>query len=226
MPRRQTTEKNATLPQAGLTRQQRKAQTRALLIEIGKKHILRYGLGGAAADRISKEAGFTRGAFYLNFADIEDLFLAIVRQQEQQRFSLFQSILEEYREADDLLSKLRNALETRFTDPEWIVLHAEFEAGALRSEKLRQMYTGLYRTMLKDGRELLRKTLHIPGIQLTLKPNEFLIAILSLAHGMAISQRLLGEDLSQKSARKAIGAVFDRLLTTGEKSEKSGSPLR
>lgn len=42
------------------------------------KVFAREGLGGASIDRIVEEAGFTKGAFYSNFASKEDIFLQLV----------------------------------------------------------------------------------------------------------------------------------------------------
>jgi len=210
---------NASAKLPSLTRQERKAQTRAHLIQVGRQHILKHGVAGAAADRISKEAGFTRGAFYLNFDDVEDLFIAVLHQEQQERFNLFRSLLDEQRDPAALLTEFRKVLIRRVTDPEWIVLQAELEAGALRSKKLSEMYAYLYRMMLTEGRQLLRK-LTGRGVRLTLQPNEFLVAMLSFTHGIALNQRLLKSDLSQKSTRKVIGAVVNRLLTTGQDTEE------
>jgi len=197
-----------------LSRQERKTQTRASLIEIGRQHILRDGLGDAVAERIAEEAGFSRGAFYGNFADKEDLFLAIVKDDQESRFHLVRTILESHEPAGILVKRLREAVAERVTDPDWISLEAEFEAGALRSEKIRQTYIELYRNMLKDSRRILNKLVQQPGIQFALPPSEFLMVMLSFAHGLAVSQRLLGSELSVKKTRKLIYTVFDRLLAT------------
>jgi AcrR family transcriptional regulator len=214
MPRKLAPTYTAPARKPRLSRQERKTQTRASLIEAGRRHILREGLGNAAAERIAEEAGFSRGAFYGNFTDKEDLFLTIVRDDQEKRFSLFRTILESNDSLESLLKRLREALADRVTDPEWIILEAEFEAGALRSEKIRQTYIELYRSMLRDGRRILKKLAQQPGIQFALPPNEFLMAMLGFAHGMAVNQRLLGSEISVKGTRKLIGSVFDRLLTT------------
>ena len=49
-------------------------QTRATLIAVGREHFLRYGLGGAVAEKIAEDAGYSRGALYSNFDGKEDLF--------------------------------------------------------------------------------------------------------------------------------------------------------
>ncbi len=78
-----------------LTREESRAQTRAKLIAVGRAHFLRYGLGGAVAEQITEDAGYSRGALYSNFDGKEELFLAVIREQEARRFEVFRSILNE-----------------------------------------------------------------------------------------------------------------------------------
>jgi len=44
---------NGTKPRKRLTREESRAQTRATLIAVGRRHFLRYGLGGAVAEKIA-----------------------------------------------------------------------------------------------------------------------------------------------------------------------------
>jgi AcrR family transcriptional regulator len=64
----------ATKPGKRLTREESRAQTRAALIAVGRRHFLRYGLGGAVAEKIAEDAGYSRGALYSNFTGKEELF--------------------------------------------------------------------------------------------------------------------------------------------------------
>jgi hypothetical protein len=46
-----------------------------------------------------------------------------------------------------------------------------------------------------------------------MKPNEFITAMLSFSHGLAVKQKILGSELSQKSARTLIQSLFDHLIS-------------
>jgi hypothetical protein len=52
-------------PRNRLTREESQAQTCASLIAVGRKHFLRYGLGGAVAEKIAEDAGYSRGAPFM-----------------------------------------------------------------------------------------------------------------------------------------------------------------
>src|SRR6202046_3320343 len=122
----------STKPRKRLTREESRAQTRATLIAVGRTHFLRYGLGGAVAEKIAEDAGYSRGALYSNFDGKEELFLAVIREEQDRRTEALHSMFKEEPSAKERLRKMREAIADLVTDPDWIVLRAKFEAGGLR----------------------------------------------------------------------------------------------
>jgi hypothetical protein len=47
-----------------------------------------------------------------------------------------------------------------------------------------------------------------------LRPDDFITVIINLAHGLAVTQRILGAELSQKSTRSLVQSLFDHLLSS------------
>jgi AcrR family transcriptional regulator len=60
------------------TQAQRRARTRAALLEAGARGFSRYGYGNVVLEKVASEAGYTRGALYHLFAGKEELALAVV----------------------------------------------------------------------------------------------------------------------------------------------------
>ncbi|MDE1177530.1 MAG: TetR/AcrR family transcriptional regulator [Edaphobacter sp.] len=203
-------------PRKRLTREESKALTRRRLIDVGRKHILRDGLGNAVAERIAEEAGYSRGAFYGNFEDKEDLFLAILLQDQEQQYSLFRAIFDRNSNPKVLVKEMRDAFATRVTNGEWVFLQAEFEAGALRSEKMKALYAEMHRHMLREGLEIARRLAKAPKVRMLLKPADLMITMISLSQGLAVNQRLLGNDLSESNTRKLIREIFDQFISVDD----------
>jgi AcrR family transcriptional regulator len=67
----------ADMKRRGKKRAETKEETRAALIEAGMALFAKYGLDEPSLDDICAKAGFTRGAFYVHFAD-RDAFLVAV----------------------------------------------------------------------------------------------------------------------------------------------------
>ena len=68
----------------GSTRREKQAQTRRALLDAAAQLFGEHGLEGTSVDRIATAAGYTKGAFYANFAAKEELFLVML----EERFAL------------------------------------------------------------------------------------------------------------------------------------------
>jgi AcrR family transcriptional regulator len=60
------------------TQAERRARTRAALLEAGAQAFSRYGYGNVILEKVAAEAGYTRGALYHQFAGKEELAVAVV----------------------------------------------------------------------------------------------------------------------------------------------------
>jgi AcrR family transcriptional regulator len=68
-----------------LTRDEKKAQTRARLLEAARAVFARRGFAASSLDEVAEEAGLTKGAVYSNFANKEDLVLAVLEDSFNRR---------------------------------------------------------------------------------------------------------------------------------------------
>jgi len=60
------------------TQSERRARTRAALLESAASSLSRYGYGNLVLEQVASDAGYTRGALYHQFEGKEDLALAVV----------------------------------------------------------------------------------------------------------------------------------------------------
>jgi AcrR family transcriptional regulator len=61
------------------TQAQRRAHTRAALLQAAARGLSRFGYGNLTLEQVAADAGYTRGALYHQFEGKEDLSLAVVR---------------------------------------------------------------------------------------------------------------------------------------------------
>ena len=62
----------------------RRAATRERLVEAAIAQFAASGIDGTSVEQLAEAAGFTRGAFYSNFATKDDLCLAIMQRQRDE----------------------------------------------------------------------------------------------------------------------------------------------
>jgi AcrR family transcriptional regulator len=70
-----------------LTRKEKQAETRRRLLDAAERVFLRRGLQGSSVEEITAEAGFTRGAFYSNFASKDELFVELLHTRIYDRYA-------------------------------------------------------------------------------------------------------------------------------------------
>ncbi|HDU8425294.1 TPA: TetR/AcrR family transcriptional regulator [Acinetobacter baumannii] len=78
-------------------REQKMAETRKKLIEVARRAFAEYGYADTSMDKLTAEAGLTRGALYHHFGDKRGLFAAVVDQIDSQMAEYAQ----QYREQPD-----------------------------------------------------------------------------------------------------------------------------
>ncbi|MFI6430584.1 TetR/AcrR family transcriptional regulator [Rhodococcus oryzae] len=121
----------------------RRIQTRERLLDAALLVFAEEGFGRSTVEQICERAGYTRGAFYSNFASLDELFLAMWEQRSAQ-------MLIDVREADvatrakqqgpvTLEEMTAALLEAIPVDDRWYRITAEFTAHALRNPSLKRV---------------------------------------------------------------------------------------
>lgn len=72
---------------------ERRALTQQALLATGRTLIANKGVAGVSVGDLAKEAGFTRGAFYSNFTDMDHFVAEVARLEWQHTLDTIESIL-------------------------------------------------------------------------------------------------------------------------------------
>jgi AcrR family transcriptional regulator len=131
-----------------LTRKEKQEHTRECLMHSAARVFARRGLEQASIDEVAEQAGYTKGAFYANFKNKEELFLAMLDERFAKRIEEIERVVasegsaaQKAREGGDQFARRLAA------DPEWERLFFEFSAYAARDEDFRQELVTRYRAM-------------------------------------------------------------------------------
>ncbi|MEZ0366137.1 TetR/AcrR family transcriptional regulator [Mycobacterium sp. pUA109] len=121
----------------------RRAETRTRLLEAAFHVFAQEGFGRATVEQICEHAGFTRGAFYSNFASLDELFLAMWERNTEQLTAGFRAAVgAEARRPqswDELEGYARRLIASIPVDDNWYRVSAEFTAHALRNPALKSV---------------------------------------------------------------------------------------
>lgn len=168
-----------------------------MLIAAATEVIARRGFEGAALEEIADTAGFTRGAIYKNFADKEDLFLAVIDRSNEQVIEAFRSIAPDTAtpEAWDIsrMAELWRASVGEFED--LFAIGKEYELYVLRNPEARPRAVAHRRKQRDLVAAFIVEVAKGSGMTLRLPAATLAAIILSAADGLTYAARIDGDDL-------------------------------
>lgn len=151
----------------------KRAQTRARLLDAARSVFAERGIQAASVEEICEAAGFTRGAFYSNFASKTELCVALLEHYAESAYAAAQQTLEDIRpqfpldSVDNLVQRgVATFLALQERDWEWLLVVTELRLFAARDDDVREAYVQLDRDMNRLMGELLQPALDQLGCRL------------------------------------------------------------
>lgn len=120
------------------TQEQRKADTRARLIEAAAALFADHGVDAVSVDAVAEAAARTSGAVYAQFGSKQGLLLAVL---DEWKHSLLAVIAAEFERSADVLDRLRAVASTVIVDPspqtrQMLLLERELWLRAARDDEV------------------------------------------------------------------------------------------
>jgi len=128
-------------------KQKRALQTRQQLIKSARATFAQVGFEDARIEDIAADAGKTRGAFYANFKDKEDVFFAIFEEELDHDIQEIRPILQRVSTLEDRLHALAQYLCKLGKERQRTLLNLEFKLYAIRHPARRKRLADLYSLM-------------------------------------------------------------------------------
>ncbi len=188
----------------------RRQRTRERLLEGARAVIAEHGVHGASVEDICDRAGFTRGAFYSNFSDKDDLVLALFADDRAALLERLRAALDE--PSDDiavLVARILQSMEVGDART-WYLTRTEMTLHALRTPSVASALVAAR----KDFRQALRgavlaaakRTGHKPALDV-----DVLVRAVEALHDGATAQSLLEPKASPPGS--LLRQVLPALLT-------------
>lgn len=182
-----------------MTRAERAARTRKLLMRAASKVCAKHGLERASIDEVAEEAGFTKGAFYSNFRSKEELFLAMLDEHFGEQLDKLDRRMAEEGEIGEQAREAAIDFAHHLSDePEWVRLYFQFAAHAARDEGFRAELVTRNRTLQARFAEIFRRRAERLPFPAPVEPDELARMADVMADGFAMHQLLDPERFSDE----------------------------
>lgn len=201
-----------TSPTATKKRRSRE-ETRQKLLDAALQVFARNGYERATVDEIVREAGFSKGAFYVHFETKEDLFWEMLEERITAQQEMFRQVVDP---SLSVAENERRILEQAFNmsaHPLGPAVILEFTAHGMRNDKVREQLARMYERWhtfvaetLTAGRELgvVRN-----DIDLTLLAS----TIMALFEGSMIQSHFAPDNLRLDRKVDALSALIAELIS-------------
>jgi AcrR family transcriptional regulator len=197
-----------------LSRAESRARTREALIRAAGEVFVERGFAGSSVEAIAERAGFTRGAFYANFAGKEELFAEVLqstvyaayRAMEEQQLAS-DAPLPSARESAELLAAIQANPDGRWMFRLWLELL--LQAG--RSESMRRLAVEFWRTNRGLLAKLTERRFEEVGREPPLDPHVLASALIAMDIGLAIQHYVDPDAVPLDVYPDVFGTLFDSL---------------
>jgi AcrR family transcriptional regulator len=206
-----------------LTQAERKQRTRGELVSTARTVFLERGFHGASLDEIAERAGYSKGAVYSNFASKDDLFLAVLDRQFEQRVRVLTDVaLDENRLEDSYRAVARSIVAADRAEPRWTPLLLEFWAHASRRDSLRAAVAERRERFFNVIAGLIDELGSRHGVEFAIPAKEVARGSNALARGIALDWLLAPTSVSAELFEEMHTAFVTGLTRAPAAAEPAG----
>jgi AcrR family transcriptional regulator len=218
-----------------LTRAERKAETRAALLDSATRLFSSRGLDGTSVDQIAADAGYTKGAFYANFKSKEELFLVMLDEKYAAELERFEAGLPgEGLPAEEVRAAAEDFIRFVWSDPKWPKLYFEFVAYAVRHPRFRNELAARDRALRTRMAEMIRAASENLPAASPFPPEDLAMMLFCMANGFLMGQLVepqldgglygtMQATFFRGVAATASGFDLDELAPVQARSRKAGA---
>jgi AcrR family transcriptional regulator len=191
-------------------------ETRRRLFEAAAQVFAEHGVGAATVEQVTSAAGFTRGAFYSNFATKEELAVAMLEDHLARSQTHNRELARRHPDSSDLVEALRFDTD-RHDDPLHLnpLLQVELMLYVARTPELRPALGEHIRTMRTLVGEIAAATLRAAGVEAPIEAEQLGTVLVAIEDGLRL-HRIIDP---ASTPPDAFFSALDTLLRLGTSAE-------
>ena len=126
-----------------LSREDSRERTAQRLLDAAERLIAKRGFEATSIEDVAEAAGYSRGAFYSNFGSKNELFLELLRRDQQRANARFEAALDDSLLPDQLLGRMQKVYAALYLEGDFFLTWTEARMLAARDASFRVKLTQL-----------------------------------------------------------------------------------
>jgi AcrR family transcriptional regulator len=196
-----------------LTREQSRDQTRQRLLDAAQAVFTKKGFGAASVEDVAADAGFSRGAFYSNFASKADLLLEVLKRDHDTTMQRMSSIFDDAEATRaDMEARVLQIYSECYQNNACFLLWVEAKLHASRDAQFRERFNALIREF-RDGTTDYIKAFHDRvGTPLTMPAEQMALGFIALCDGVQFFYSSDPQSVPAQFAEDVLAGFFRRVV--------------
>lgn len=198
-----------------LTREQQREQTLERLLTAAAELFGQHGIAETSIEEIAERAGFSRGAFYSNFADKDALVLELIERHHNRSMDETNAIMESTTSPDEFMQRL---FEWSHRIPEdQASLGIEYILYAVRNAAGRPRMKELNDRLLAQHARLAEQQFVDLDVDMPLTPHDAARVLMGLDEGFALLRLIDPETFPMNMWPDTVAFLNEAVLALAEK---------
>jgi AcrR family transcriptional regulator len=195
-----------------LTREDSRDQTTQRLLDAAQKLIARKGLSAASVEDIAQAAGYTRGAFYSNFNSKGDLFIELLRRDQEATHAELAVLRSDALPLDLLQERTREVYGRLYRNNESFMNWTEARLLAARDTKFRSKLNALLAEKRGQVAAFIEYFYQRAGVASPVPERAMAMGFIALVEGVKLSMLSSPADMTPETAESILTTFFDAIM--------------
>jgi AcrR family transcriptional regulator len=168
---------------------------------------------------VARKAGYSRGAFYANFEDKEDLLFAVYQHQLTEIVKSLQERINPKASAAERVAEMRDYYIELIEDQNLLLFFIEFRLHVIRTAKALKRFAELRAAGLAELDSVLRDAFSDCMNELQMRPETMNRVFIGLLYGLSLETLFRPEYLSRDEAKSVVMRLFAYAWRTEDRSQ-------
>lgn len=195
-------------PRQRLTREQSREQTRLRLMEAAQTLFTKKGFDASSVEDVAAAAGYTRGAFYSNFAGKTELLLELLKRDHQDIQRELQRIFDLDSSPQDIKSQVLTYYSSLYKDNKCFLLWMEARLLATRNAKFRVKLNALMQQTRADIAYFIAAFSRRLGVTPSAPPEQLALGLMALCDGIQFFYISDPQHVTAEMTEAVLGQFF------------------